>query len=194
MFENGFPMSLRDEVERVNSVMSEDTYNGVSFRVSEGNSENEVYVLSDGTRISFPDRIYCLDDDDVYSGLSDAEKLIYDCIYTRHCDGRVREKHIRNILAGDVLVSALIIFNVEPDSFRNYFDAVYWATVSLTTMGYGDIYPITTAGRVVTMVSSIMGIAIIALPAGIITSGFMDELQSQRKNGGEETAANEDEQ
>lgn len=95
---------------------------------------------------------------------------------------------------GYVLVSALIIFNVEPDSFRNYFDAVYWATVSLTTMGYGDIYPITTAGRVVTMVSSIMGIAIIALPAGIITSGFMDELQSQRKNGGEETAANEDEQ
>ncbi|MBR5040729.1 MAG: ion transporter [Clostridiales bacterium] len=80
-----------------------------------------------------------------------------------------------------VLVSALIVFNVEPDSFGNYFDAVYWATVSLTTMGYGDIYPVTTAGRVVTMISSIMGIAIIALPAGIITSGFMDELQNQRK-------------
>ena len=83
------------------AVMSEDTYNGVSFRVSEGNSENEVYVLSDGTRISFPDRVYCLDDDDVYLGLSDIGKLIYDCIYTRHCDGRVREKHIRNILAVD---------------------------------------------------------------------------------------------
>ena len=53
-----------------------------------------------------------------------------------------------------VLVSALIVFNVEPDGFGNYFDAVYWATVSLTTMGYGDIYPITTAGRIVTMVSS----------------------------------------
>lgn len=79
-----------------------------------------------------------------------------------------------------VLVSALIVFNVEPDSFGNYFDAVYWATVSLTTMGYGDIYPITTAGRIVTMVSSFMGIAIIALPAGIITSGFMDELQKEK--------------
>ena len=101
MFENGFPNSLRGEVERVLAVMSEDTYNGVSFRVSEGNSENEVYVLSDGTKISFPDRIYCLDDDDVYAGLSDTEKLIYDCIYTRNCDGRVREKHIRNILAVD---------------------------------------------------------------------------------------------
>ncbi len=75
-----------------------------------------------------------------------------------------------------VLISALIIFNVEPNSFRNFFDAIYWATVSLTTMGYGDIYPITTAGRIVTMVSSIFGIAIVALPAGIITAGYMEEI------------------
>lgn len=79
-----------------------------------------------------------------------------------------------------VLISALIIFNVEPDSFKNFFDAVYWATVSLTTMGYGDIYPVTTAGRIVTMISSFMGIAIVALPAGIITSGFMDELNIEK--------------
>ena len=81
-----------------------------------------------------------------------------------------------------VLVSALIVFNVEPDSFGNYFDAVYWATVSLTTMGYGDIYPITNAGRIVTMISSFMGIAIVALPAGIITSGFMEELQQDKRD------------
>lgn len=80
---------------------------------------------------------------------------------------------------GYVLVSALIILNVEPDSFANYFDAIYWATVSLTTMGYGDIYPVTVAGRLVTMVSSFMGIAIVALPAGIITSGFMEELEKE---------------
>lgn len=81
-----------------------------------------------------------------------------------------------------VLVSALVIFNVEPDSFDNFFDAVYWATVSLTTMGYGDIYPVTTLGRIVTMVSSIFGIAIIALPSGIITAGFMEQLNSDNKN------------
>lgn len=78
-----------------------------------------------------------------------------------------------------VLISALIIFNVEPDSFNNFFDAVYWATVSLTTMGYGDIYPITTIGRIVTMISSVFGIAIIALPSGIITAGFMEELNKK---------------
>lgn len=82
---------------------------------------------------------------------------------------------------GYILVSALIIFNVEPDSFETFFDAVYWATISLTTMGYGDIYPVTTVGRVVTMVSSIFGIAIVALPAGIITAGYMSELNDDEK-------------
>lgn len=81
-----------------------------------------------------------------------------------------------------VLVSALVIFNVEPDTFETFFDAVYWATVSLTTMGYGDIYPLTTAGRVVTMISSFVGIAIVALPSGIITAGYMDELNKADTN------------
>lgn len=78
-----------------------------------------------------------------------------------------------------ILISALIILNVEPQSFENYFEAVYWATVSLTTMGYGDIYPVSTAGRIVTMLSSILGIAIIALPASIITAGLMEELNKK---------------
>ena len=77
---------------------------------------------------------------------------------------------------GYIILSALIVFNVEPDSFNSFFDAVYWATVSLTTMGYGDIYPVTEVGRIVTMISSVFGIAIVALPAGIITAGYMDEL------------------
>lgn len=80
-----------------------------------------------------------------------------------------------------VLVSALVIFNVEPDSFNTFFDALYWATVSLTTMGYGDIYPVTTAGRVITMISSIFGIAIVALPAGILTAGYMNEIEKHEE-------------
>lgn len=79
-----------------------------------------------------------------------------------------------------VLISALIIINVEPESFNNFFDAVYWATVSLTTMGYGDIYPVTTVGRIVTMLSSVFGIAIVALPSGIITAGYMSEIDNNK--------------
>lgn len=91
-----------------------------------------------------------------------------------------------------ILISALIIFNVEPDSFDTFFDAVYWATVSLTTMGYGDIYPITTIGRIVTMVSSVFGIAIIALPSGIIAAGFMDELNKRNKSESTESDGSEE--
>ncbi len=80
---------------------------------------------------------------------------------------------------GYILISALVIFNVEPESFDNFFDAIYWATVSLTTVGYGDIYPVTTFGRIITMISSIFGIAIVALPAGIITAGYMSEVDKQ---------------
>ena len=75
-----------------------------------------------------------------------------------------------------ILVSALVIYNIEPDSFPTFFDAIYWATISLTTVGYGDIYPVTTIGRIVTMVSSALGIAIIALPSGIITAGYLEEI------------------
>ena len=81
---------------------------------------------------------------------------------------------------GYIFVCALIIFNVEPDSFNTFFDAIYWATISLTTVGYGDIYPITTLGRIITMVSSFMGIAIVALPAGIITAGYTKEIESDK--------------
>ncbi len=95
---------------------------------------------------------------------------------------------VSTLAVGYILVSALVILNVEPDSFDNFFDAIYWATVSLTTMGYGDIYPVTTAGRIVTMFSSFIGIAIVALPAGIITAGYMTEIEEQKDKKSNENA------
>ena len=82
------------------------------------------------------------------------------------------------------------MFNVElnkPDAdgvvvFESFFDALYWATTSLTTVGYGDVYPVSDFGRVVSMISSLFGIAIIALPSGIITAGYMDELKNRKEN------------
>ena len=79
-----------------------------------------------------------------------------------------------------ILLSALVIYNVEPESFATFFDAVYWATISLTTVGYGDIYPVTTIGRIVTMLSSVFGIAIIALPSGVITAGYLAALKEEK--------------
>ncbi|WP_309306018.1 ion transporter [Schaalia dentiphila] len=76
-----------------------------------------------------------------------------------------------------ILVSALVVFNVEPETFNTFFDAVYWAVVSLTTVGYGDLYPSTDVGRTIAMISSLMGVAVVALPSGIITAGMLDELR-----------------
>lgn len=81
---------------------------------------------------------------------------------------------------GYILISALVVISIEPETFPSFFDAVYWATVSLTTVGYGDIYAVSTAGKIITMISSICGIAIVALPAGIVTAGYMDELGNHK--------------
>lgn len=88
-----------------------------------------------------------------------------------------------------IFITALFMFNVElaknPQTgqvfFDNFFDALYWSTCTLTTVGYGDIYPISGVGRLVSMVSALVGIAIIALPSGIITAGYLEEVQ-ERKN------------
>lgn len=80
---------------------------------------------------------------------------------------------------GYIMICALVIFNAEPQTFPTFFDAVYWATVSLTTVGYGDIYPVSTAGRIIAMISSVFGIAVIAMPAGLITAGFIQEMEEE---------------
>lgn len=82
---------------------------------------------------------------------------------------------------GYIFTTALVIFNVEPETFDSFFDALYWATVSLTTMGYGDIYAVTNIGQLITMISAVFGIAIVALPAGIITAGYMEEINNKKE-------------
>ncbi len=89
-----------------------------------------------------------------------------------------------------IFITALVMFNAEPhvnpvtgaETFHSFFDALYWATVTLTTVGYGDLCPVTDIGRVVSMLSSLFGVAIIALPSGVITASYLEELREYRKN------------
>lgn len=86
-----------------------------------------------------------------------------------------------------IFITAIIMFNAEEDInpetgtylFNSFFDAFYWATCTLTTVGYGDLYPISDVGRVISIISSMVGIAIIALPSGIITAGYLDEIRKK---------------
>lgn len=85
-----------------------------------------------------------------------------------------------------IFVTALIMFNVEAIDegniiFSTFFDALYWATTTLTTVGYGDIYPVSEMGRLISMLSSLLGVAVIALPSGVITASYLDELKENKK-------------
>lgn len=79
-----------------------------------------------------------------------------------------------------IFVSAMLVFQLEPNLFKTFFDALYWATISITTIGYGDIYPVTSVGRFITMISALMGMAVIALPTGIITAAYMAEITKKK--------------
>ena len=87
-----------------------------------------------------------------------------------------------------IFATALIMFNVEMNNssesgvvvFDSFFDALYWATTTLTTVGYGDVYPVSDFGRVVSMISSLFGVAIIALPSGVITASYLEELRKTK--------------
>lgn len=61
---------------------------------------------------------------------------------------------------------------VQPDKFSSIFDSLWWAIITLTTVGYGDVYPITVGGKVFTFIILMIGLGIVAVPTGIISSAL----------------------
>lgn len=83
-----------------------------------------------------------------------------------------------------IFVIALVIFNVEGVNpvtgelvFPSFLDALYWATCTVTNMGFDSYYPATTVGKTICIISATVGVAIIALPAGAVTSAYMEEIR-----------------
>ena len=79
-----------------------------------------------------------------------------------------------------IFISAALLFQLEPESFDSFMDAIYWSTISLTTVGYGDYAPVTTVGKIIASVSALVGVAVIALPSGIITAAYMREITKKK--------------
>ena len=98
--------------------------------------------------------------------------------------------------AGDLAVAFFILFIVlifasslmyhaeheaQPETFGSIPSSMWWGIITLTTIGYGDTYPITTAGKIIGTGVAILGIAVYAIPAGIMASAFTEELRKKRQ-------------
>lgn len=83
-----------------------------------------------------------------------------------------------------LVISSTLMFYAEhdaqPDKFSNIFDSLWWGVVTLATIGYGDVYPVTALGKIFGGLTAIAGIGMFALPAGILGSGFMEEMEKKR--------------
>lgn len=93
-----------------------------------------------------------------------------------------------------ILASLLIYYaehDAQPDQFENAFSGLWWAVATLTTVGYGDIYPITPLGRFLGAIIAILGIGMVAVPTSILSAGFMETLEKQTsgKNGADAGSA-----
>jgi hypothetical protein len=69
----------------------------------------------------------------------------------------------------------------QPDKFENIPQSIYWAVITLASVGYGDISPVTPAGRAMTIVLALIGIGIFAIPAALLSAAFADQLKSDRE-------------
>lgn len=84
-----------------------------------------------------------------------------------------------------IISSSLMYFvekDIQPEAFASIPHALWWAVASLTTVGYGDIYPISAIGKFMAAIIAIMGIGFVALPTGIISSGYIEELKNKKGN------------
>ena len=78
-----------------------------------------------------------------------------------------------------MMASSLCMYSaehdVQPEQFRNAFDGIWWSVATLLTVGYGDIYPITTIGKCMAIIIGFLGVGVVAIPTGIISAGFVEQ-------------------
>ncbi len=104
--------------------------------------------------------------------------------------GRVIQREWPVIAAAGFIMLLLVVLTAslgylfeheaQPDKFDNIPNSIYWAVITLASVGYGDISPITPAGRAMTIVLALIGIGIFAIPAALLSSAFSDELVKER--------------
>ena len=86
-----------------------------------------------------------------------------------------------------MLASSLFLYhaehNAQPDAFKNAFSGIWWSMSTLSTVGYGDLYPITPIGQFMAIVITFLGIGVVAIPTGIISAGFVEQYNKMKDTG-----------
>lgn len=84
-----------------------------------------------------------------------------------------------------MIMASILMYAIEneaqPNVFQNAFSGLWWAVATLTTVGYGDIYPVTIAGKILGAVIALLGIGFVAVPTGIISAGFMEDISREKE-------------
>ena len=84
-----------------------------------------------------------------------------------------------------MVASSLMMYNLEheaqPEAFANAFSGFWWAANTLLTVGYGDIVPVTMAGKICGTLLTFLGVGIVAIPTGILSAGFMEQVSIVRE-------------
>jgi voltage-gated potassium channel len=95
-----------------------------------------------------------------------------------------------------MILSSTLMYYIEhdaqPEKFASIGDAVWWAVATLTTVGYGDVYPVTALGKILSGIIALIGIGFVALPTGIISSAFIEKIQAEKKSKKGKKAKNKD--
>ena len=112
-----------------------------------------------------------------------------------------QRKHELLVSAGITLLLLLVASTamyyiesaIQPEAFPNIVASMWWAVATLTTVGYGDVVPVTSWGRLLGGIIAILGIGLVALPTAIISSGFIEELTRSKRTSGRATAIRKEE-
>jgi len=105
--------------------------------------------------------------------------------------GRVFKSKKEELIITSVILLMLLLFasslmyyiesTAQPDKFTDIPTTMWWAVATLTTVGYGDVYPVTGMGKIIASIVAILGIGFFALPTGILGAGFIEEFQKSKK-------------
>lgn len=85
-----------------------------------------------------------------------------------------------------LLITSTLMYEIEhaaqPEQFPNIFASLWWAVATLTTIGYGDVYPVTALGKLLAGLTAMFGIGLVAIPTGLISVGFIEEIENKKKS------------